>query len=123
MCSTCDLELQEPCPPEDNLGGHIPLKCGPQKDGHPAHSNSGAHCPFCEEEILACATCGGAEGSLPKQCPGVKISEDDQQLIYKGVLDFTRERRWHVRGWNSWETPDLHKEFEARAAAERLNNE
>jgi hypothetical protein len=120
MCNPDDQELQEPCPPEPDPGGHVPFKCKPQEDGKPAHYDSGRYCQFCDSGLMYCTVCGGAEGSLPDQCPGVKITEGDQQLIYKGVLDY-QKGTWCLREYADHETPDLHKENEARAAADRLN--
>jgi hypothetical protein len=114
-CEHCDKEDTK-----DKLGGHTPSKCSPQKDGKPAHYDSGRHCPFCEEEIMACSVCEGLEGSLATECPKMVVSKDDQQLIYTGLLDF-RDGRWGVRSYNRWEEKDLNKEIAAGIASLRLN--
>ena len=107
-------------PREERKDRHVPWKCSPQADGKPAHYNSGKQCPYCEEEIMACKTCKGMEGSLTAVCPGVAVSEEDQQRIYTGLLDYDGEQ-WIVRKYLTHETPDLGLEFEARDAAGRLN--
>lgn len=50
-------------------------------------------CSFCGGGLGACVVCGGAEGSLPTECPGARMSEIDEQSVYRGVLDF-RNGRW-----------------------------
>ena len=54
------------------------------------------HCT-CEHCCLSvCEVCGGAEGSLTTDCPGVHVDHDRQQEIYETTLDYTDERGWHV---------------------------
>lgn len=54
------------------------------------------HCS-CEHCTLAvCSVCGGGEGSLTSDCPGVKIDADRQQEIYETQLDYTDDRGWHL---------------------------
>lgn len=91
---------------EIRADGHVALKCKPQKDGNPAHYDDGRQCPYCEEEILACKICGGIEGSLTIQCPGYRLNEDIEQLVYKGLLDYQRGR-WCVRELREWDKPPL----------------
>jgi cytochrome c553 len=39
--------------------------------------------------VLAfCKTCKGAEGSLPTDCPGEPLSSQQQDYIYKGLMDY-----------------------------------
>lgn len=35
-----------------------------------------------------CTVCGGAEASLPKDCPGVSMSSDQQDAVQAGRLDY-----------------------------------
>lgn len=37
-----------------------------------------------EDELAHCEVCGGAEGTLPKDCPGYRIPEPMQQLVWDG---------------------------------------
>lgn len=79
-----------------------------------------AYCMFCEGGLSYCTSCGGAEGSLPTECPGVPISEEHQQLIYKSTLDF-RDGQWMQRPYESWETPDVGMDIIVDAVAQHLN--
>lgn len=49
------------------------------------------HCNICD--LYICAVCNCAEGSLPTDCPGDKISGDLQDLIYNQVIDF-KDGEW-----------------------------
>jgi len=41
------------------------------------------------EVVLAlCKVCGGAEASLPKNCPGRRLTEEESSKIINGQLDF-----------------------------------
>lgn len=101
--------------------GHVAMVCSPQTDGHPAHYDSGAYCPWCGGEILACSICLATEGTLTTICPGRPISEVDQDRVYKGLLDFDGVN-WFVRHYRPGEPTSLPKESEARRAADRLNS-
>lgn len=49
-------------------------------------------CNLCN--LFVCSVCGTAEGSLTTDCPGVSVSSDDQDRIYRdGNLDF-RDGKW-----------------------------
>lgn len=41
-----------------------------------------------EDGLAHCMICGGAEGSLPKECPGVKMTERELDAVYEGSLNF-----------------------------------
>lgn len=43
-------------------------------------------CAICN--LFLCAVCGGAEGSLTTECPGIKIDEEQADAVYAGKLDF-----------------------------------
>jgi hypothetical protein len=49
-------------------------------------------CHLCT--LYACERCGGAEGTLPHDCPGDHMSEEQQRDVYEGRLDY----RWRD-GW------------------------
>lgn len=48
----------------------------------------GPYCCICEGGLIQCTICGGAEGSLPKHCPGTKMSAAQESAVYAGRLDF-----------------------------------
>lgn len=45
-------------------------------------------CQFCMGGLFACTRCDGFEGSLPSECPGVKMNAAQQHAVYAGELDF-----------------------------------
>jgi hypothetical protein len=45
-------------------------------------------CYVCRGGLACCVTCGGGESSLPKECPGVKMSEEQQDGVSAGTLDY-----------------------------------
>ena len=59
-------------------GGHKQLEC---KD-----PDCGGTCNACC--LAMCAVCGGAEGSLPTECPGVKMTTQVECQVYEGVIDY-----------------------------------
>jgi len=51
----------------------------------------GGTCPACT--LAVCEVCGGGEGSLPTECPGVKMTGDQQDDVYAGKTDY-RDGQW-----------------------------
>lgn len=46
-------------------------------------------CQFCDGGLGWCTVCDGFEGTLPTECPGRKITEEEAAKIYKWKsLDF-----------------------------------
>ena len=64
---------------------HMLRRCGSECDG----------CQICEGGLAACTRCGGAEASLPTDCPGTRLTEMQETLIMRGRLDYTWRRGWH----------------------------
>jgi hypothetical protein len=77
--------------------GHVRKTCADEKGKECGYPYG---CMLCN--LFYCGVCGGFEGSLPTHCPGYKISEDDQQLIYQATLDF-RDGQWINRPYHDWE--------------------
>ena len=46
----------------------------------------GAHA--LEEQRQRCTVCGGAEGTMTTECPGERLSREEEDMIWAGVLDF-----------------------------------
>ena len=44
-----------------------------------------------------CECCNGAEGSLPTDCPGRRMTDEEEEAVVVGLLDYVRRRGW-VRG-------------------------
>jgi len=55
------------------------------------------HCPICEGGLAFCETCRGAEASLPTECPGRKMTEEEEEGVMAGIIDFTWEKGWMRR--------------------------
>jgi len=58
------------------------------KDGCPSEG----HCMVCDGGLGVCTVCKCFEGSLATECPGIKVSAEWQNEIYKGRIDFRNER-------------------------------
>lgn len=41
-----------------------------------------------EDGLAHCKVCGGAEGALPTECPGLKMSPEALDEVYAGRLDY-----------------------------------
>ncbi|UTC28161.1 hypothetical protein GURKE_01300 [Brevundimonas phage vB_BpoS-Gurke] len=52
--------------------------------------------------LFSCARCGGGEGSLTTDCPGVKIPYEDDQAVYNDQLDYVRGAGWVRPGDLHW---------------------
>lgn len=54
-------------------------------------------CQFCNGGLGYCTVCHGFEGTLTTECCGRKITEEEEDKIYKqGTLDFNNGR-WYVK--------------------------
>ncbi len=84
--------------------------------------------PPCDEmkgcmacNLFCCGVCGGAEGSLPSECPGTKMSNETSELVFKSTLDF-KDGHWMRRPYQPWETPtSLNEEVVVETEAYWLN--
>jgi len=104
----------------DNKSGHVWYVCQNLPGVNYAHDVPGS-CQFCDGGLSLCTVCNGFEGTLTTKCPGVKISQPDQELIYHHYLDFNGE--WDRKPKDSWDRrPDSEIKFTATlVAALRLN--
>lgn len=50
---------------------------------------SETYCIYCDGGLSSCTVCGGAEGSLPTECPGRLMTPEEQDQVYQGPLDFS----------------------------------
>lgn len=46
------------------------------------------NCIYCDGGLSYCTVCTGAEGSLPTECPGRKLTDDEESLVASGVKDY-----------------------------------
>jgi hypothetical protein len=63
--------------------GHVEYVCTCHRVG----------CMFCDGGLFRCTICDSFEGATTTQCPGRKMSKDEIDRVYAGVLDF-REGEW-----------------------------
>lgn len=63
-----------------------------RKSGGPVSKHCG--CEHCT--LTICSVCGGGEGSLTTDCPGVPVDADRHQEICETPLDYTDARGWHL---------------------------
>jgi len=52
-------------------------------------------CPLCVGGLFMCLLCGGTEASLPTDCPGEALTNEQAEGILNGRLDF-RGGHWVV---------------------------
>ena len=45
-------------------------------------------CPICDGGLLNCVICGGAEASLPTECPGHRMTATEADAVQADQLDF-----------------------------------
>jgi len=77
---------------------------------HKCNCNSG-HCMFCDGGLGACDVCGGLEGTLTTDCCGRRLTQEEEDKIYKeGTLDF-QDGKW-VSKSNYPRTEEIKKEIE-----------
>lgn len=55
---------------------------------HVLHSCNADQCFVCDGGLGLCTVCGGAEASMPTDCPGTKIDEAILDQIQRGEFDF-----------------------------------
>lgn len=61
---------------------HIQAECFKQ--------DCGGTCPACT--IGICKVCGGMEGSLTTHCPGYRMTEEEEDKVYKQGWDFINNK-------------------------------
>lgn len=54
------------------------------------HSKEEYHlgCAICDGGLALCKVCGGAEGCLPSECPGLAMTTEQIDQVYAGEIDF-----------------------------------
>lgn len=61
---------------------HIPVK------HDPCVVRDDLRCPICDFGLFECAVCGGAEGELPMECPGILMTGEQKDRVMAGSLDY-----------------------------------
>jgi hypothetical protein len=54
-------------------------------------------CPICDGGLSLCTVCGGAEGSMPTDCPGHRMQAEVSDAVYAGEVDYDRRDGWVQR--------------------------
>lgn len=60
---------------------------------HSYHRCWHANCAICVGGFAYCTVCGGAEASLPSECPGRKMTREEHERVYNGELNFA-DGKW-----------------------------
>jgi hypothetical protein len=47
-----------------------------------------------DDGLAHCMVCGGAEGSMPTECPGVRMTPEQEQAVYDGRLNYAMRQWW-----------------------------
>ena len=55
---------------------------------HTLHNCGAWDCRICEGGLSLCMVCGGAEASMPKECPGVEMTPEQADAVQSGDLDY-----------------------------------
>lgn len=67
------------------MNNHIPV----------VHDNCrNIHCNICEGGLFSCSICGGTEVTLPTECPGGRMTADEQDGVGAGQMDFKKGHWW-----------------------------
>lgn len=55
---------------------------------HTFHECAKPGCRVCRGGLGWCIVCGGAESSLPTECPGKRMGPEIEEAVSKGTMDF-----------------------------------
>jgi hypothetical protein len=55
-------------------------------------------CQYCGGGLAYCTTCCGFEGAMPEDCPQVRMTNEQADLVYQGKIDY----RLKHGGWTEW---------------------
>jgi hypothetical protein len=54
---------------------------------HTLHICDDDDCFVCRGGLASCNICGGAEASMPTDCPGRKMTADEQDAVQAGTME------------------------------------
>jgi hypothetical protein len=77
------------------------------------------YCQFCEGSLFDCTVCGGFEGSLPTDCPGMRMTDEERDQVYAGHIDYREDRGWVVPDGTGTSMGDTDALIAGREAAEK----
>lgn len=89
-----------------------------------------------EDGLAHCKVCNGGEGSLPSECPGRRMTDDEEADVYAGKRDF-RQGQWvrkstalrgYFRSVTQWQAEEFVVQvtagrFRSRSEAEAFGNQ
>jgi hypothetical protein len=55
---------------------------------HKLHECNKEGCYLCESGLAYCEVCGGGEASLPSECPGIRMTGEQESGVQMGEIDF-----------------------------------
>lgn len=61
------------------------------------NADNGDYCFICNGGLACCNVCGGAEGSMPTDCPGYEMPSEVAEAVYAGEVDYSRREGWVQR--------------------------
>lgn len=80
---------------------HLRVRCPPTPPG--AELDWQCSSGTCVHVNLSlCSRCGGAEGDLPTDCPGVRMDYDVRELVYADRLNYVSGAGWVEPGDRMW---------------------
>lgn len=56
------------------------------------------HCMICDGGLAVCTRCGGLEGALLDNCPGVKLTAEQHEWNYQKFLKMTAKQMRMIPG-------------------------
>lgn len=63
---------------------HMRHHCAPTCEG----------CVYCVGGLMHCTRCGGSEGELPSDCPGLTMTSQERKDVMRGILNYTDREGW-----------------------------
>jgi hypothetical protein len=82
---------------------------------HGGPVNKTCSCEHCSLDV--CSVCGAGEGALTTDCPGRKVSLDQQLEVCQTRLDYTDARGWHQAEPTARRTPRFSEDEKAASTA------
>ncbi len=55
---------------------------------HTLHKCTREHCYVCDGGLALCEVCGGAEATLPTDCPGTRMTQEQMDAVQNKQNDF-----------------------------------
>lgn len=79
------MALIIPFPRHRLVGRDVPCSC-----------SLDVHCMICDGGLSLCMVCGGAEASMPTDCPGSRMGDLTARGVESGALDYRVRTGWYA---------------------------